>query len=319
MRSRLLTAFFVLEFTLVACHTRARAQGHAEDPKRSADAKKPATSEPEFPFTFNEDFEGNELGPGWNRFAITPPASLKNQKMSTEEVRRAALQSRNLSLVKSPVRKGSQALQITVYPDDAHAPGDEEKGKSRADIGIQNVSKAGSEGWYSWSVLIPEDYADAPPGPKPFQILTQFHRYTLLLDHQYVDGNQLSKSEKDDANSTSPAITVQYANPTGNQPVMILEYGLTEGKQPRKTWETPIKKGQWIDWQLHIKWSVEDDGFIEAWVNEKLLARQPGRNLYTDLPVDVRWGIYRGHHKYTTTNRIIIDDIRIAPTKSPAR
>lgn len=274
---------------------------------------------------FYEGFESGGLTSGWNIFSVTTHKNkdkLKRTKgrKQTEQIEipiQLQQATRSLKIVTSPVRQGVYALKVTVHPDDTPQPGDAKKEKSRAEIGIRDVGHPGTEGWYAWSVLIPEDYIDLPKGHKGFQIITQFHRYTKRVDDQYIDAQELPRNIREQAKGAGPTVAVHYGYQDG-QSGFALRYGTTH---PKDTWTQPIEKGQWFDWILHIRWSQGQDGFIEGWLNGKPVTpfngvdyKAYGPNMYTPLPVAFKIGLYRGH-KIQTANSVYFDEIRIGASR----
>ena len=106
---------------------------------------------------FEEDFET----PGINNLV----KKWDNVKVYSEEF---------LEFVTSPVRKGKYALKMTVKAGQGWF---NSRGKSysgvRAEITYDNHDQPGSEKWYAWSFLVPENFKNSPP--KLWQVMGQFH------------------------------------------------------------------------------------------------------------------------------------------------
>ena len=84
-------------------------------------------------------------------------------------------------------------------------------------------------------------------------------------------------------------------------------------------WEGPIRKDQWTDWVVHVKWSYRDDGLVEIWENGKLIAKRRGPNTFNDQRAPYfKMGIYKGWRdrqepKGMVSRRVIYhDEVRFA-------
>ncbi|MEI6465213.1 MAG: polysaccharide lyase [Verrucomicrobiota bacterium] len=132
-----------------------------------------------------------------------------------------------------------------------------------------------NERWYGESLLVPEDWVfDAAKG---HDIVMQWHA---------VPGN---------GRATYPnlAISIQDSHWFIQQ-----NFGATERKATRvkRKLDEPVRRGAWLAWVVHAKWSPRDDGLIEIWLDGKRVVEIKGPNVYTTIGVEytpyLKTGIY---------------------------
>lgn len=216
--------------------------------------------------------------------------------------------------VKVPGRKG-RSLKLTTLDQYDNAGAIDDDFRSRTEIILNPEHGEGSEYFYSWSFLIPDD-GDHPDDRMPDNIIGQWHEpenKDWILD-----------------DAKPPFFLIYKNNPStsGNLRQLGIMYGLrykdTDGRISGNYFSFPIEKeiekGKWTDIILHIYWSAESDkGFLEIWINgEKVryngMDRFYDANLYTDTngvsyPNYLKIGQYR--QGQTLTQSIYIDDLRI--------
>ncbi|MFK5951090.1 MAG: heparin lyase I family protein [Methylococcales bacterium] len=146
-------------------------------------------------------------------------------------------------------------------------PGDEASGGNRSEIQLfSNQDPICSEAWYAWSVLVPTDYAESVSNAG-FHTVGQWHAQrdtsssdlALQFDFQnpinfeYVPADHVNN---EDGSSDQLLLNSKILDESTNtlEGVAFASHGLT--------------KGQWIDFVIHIKWSLESDGFAEAWTRD---------------------------------------------------
>jgi hypothetical protein len=249
-----------------------------------------------------DGFEGGKVGSGWTGFAL-------HKRTPRPE------DSGSVDIVSDPVRKGKYALKLTIRPGDAVVGGDKARDKERAEfIRLNNCKKGsctlgtegaeGTELWYAWSILIPEDYKYVSAKPN-YQIMGQWH-------------DQPKPGEK--PTGYSPPISVHYES-SGDAQRFRIEYGLRQRGGPLQEFDAPIQKGKWVDLMFHIRFSTGSDGFVEAWRDGESFksssgaTRLTGTNMYNSQPNYLRLGLYRGRGQ-TQTNTFYYDEIRIGTTKA---
>ncbi len=158
-----------------------------------------------------------------------------------------------------PQRAGSM-IKFTVNP------GDEASGGNRSEILLfSNQDPMCSEAWYAWSFLVPVDYQESVSGDG-FHTVGQWHAQrdlgssdpTLQFDFQnpvnieYIPADH--KTNKGNAVSDRLVINSKIFNFEDDT---LLGVALASHD---------IVKGQWVDIVVHIKWSLQPDGFVEGWV-----------------------------------------------------
>lgn len=161
-----------------------------------------------------------------------------------------------LQVVTSPVLQGRYALKATVRQGDDPI----NSSGNRNELVYQGYEKEGSEYYYRWQVLFPQDY----PSVKTWQVFTQWHH----------DGC------------------------CGSPPVEFFVYGeelrftLTDSVTP---WKTALVRGKWQDFILHVKWSPEPSvGFVELWHNgQRVLSRYAHATMYPGNGIYLKMGLYR--------------------------
>ncbi len=201
-----------------------------------------------------------------------------------------------LQIVPHPARLGAGSAQFTLQPGDKHAGGNRSELKLYWDDGL------GATTWCSWSFLVPTDYADtaSPPG---HQIMGQWHDRppagVAWADYEHHP----------------PLIAIKYVLRDGVS-TMVITYGL-QGINKQIVATQVIQKGEWIDLRFHIRWSMGNDGYIEAWKNGQPITafngldhRVFGPNMYNETPAYLKLGLYRADG-FETTNSVYFDEVRV--------
>ncbi len=159
-----------------------------------------------------------------------------------------------------PQRAGSM-LKITVKP------GDEASGGNRSEILLfSNQDPVCSEAWYAWSFLVPVDFQESPSNDG-FHTVGQWHAQR-------------------DIDSSDPQLQIDFQNPVNIEYVPADHINKGNGVSDRLVINSKIfnfedntllgvpvaahdiVKGQWVDIVVHIKWSLQTDGFVEGWVRD---------------------------------------------------
>jgi hypothetical protein len=225
---------------------------------------------------------------------------------------REAAREDSLQVVSTPARCGRYAARFTVRPGEIVSNG------NRAEICRDNRDFPGSEGWYAWSFLIPVDFPDTQWRPKLWQCIGQWH-----------DQPNIERGETwDDFPGHSPSIAVYYTCKEGTSAIELWYGTYGKGEIQKVAAVAPIEKGRWMDLVFHIGWSHKEDGFLEAWLNEKPLIAPDqtehklfGANMWNDYPHYLKIGLYRSG-EFTTTSSVYFDEVRIGNNYkevSPAR
>ncbi len=71
----------------------------------------------------------------------------------------------------------------------------------------------------------------------------------------------------------------------------------------------------WYEWTVHVKWSYQEDGFLEIWKNNELVVSKVGPNTYNDaIGPFLRIGIYQSggwENRQATLKELLLDDVEI--------
>lgn len=166
-----------------------------------------------------------------------------------------AVSADRLSVVSSPVREGQYALKATVRQ------GDDPIGASgnRNELVYFGNEAVGSEYYYKWSTLFPDDY----PSEKTWQLFAQWHHFGCC---------------------GSPPL--QFI--VNGEQIMLAGVGKT-------VWTAPLERGKWYDFIMHAKWSPDPaEGFLELWVNgEKVVPRMAVATMFPNDTNYLKLGLYR--------------------------
>ncbi len=197
-------------------------------------------------------------------------------------------------------RLGDGCVEVSIHGEDLVARG------NRSEISISNFDPLNTTVWYAWSFMIPEDFIDEIPD-KPIMI-SQFH---MLPDFE--------KGERWGTYDAEPMLSVTYRY-EGEVSYIRINYGL-KNYNLNTVAELPIEKGVWIDLMFHLKWSRDQTGFVEAFMNGKAVSpfngidyKVHGPNMYNDVPPYLKFGIYRDKELHTVVNKIYFDELRIGTT-----
>ena len=75
------------------------------------------------------------------------------------------------------------------------------------------------------------------------------------------------------------------------------------------------EEGQWYEWKINVKWSYQEDGFLEVWKNDELVVRHLGPNTYNDDNGPyLRLGIYQNggwKNRQATHKELVVDDVQV--------
>ena len=240
----------------------------------------------------------------------TPPVAaftgdFERGDLSGWDVREAARDD-SIQIVTDPVHRGRYAAKFTVREGDFVSNG------NRAELTHDNGDRAGSEVWYAWSFLVPEEFPDTEWKPKLWQALGQWHDQpdkALGETWQTMPGR-------------SPSIAIYYTSKKGESAIELW-YG-TYGKDAvQKIVATaPLQKGKWHDMQFHIGWSQDETGFVEAFLDGQSLInpdgenhRATGPNMWNAASPFLKVGLYR-NKEITTTNSVYFDEVRAGATRA---
>ncbi|GLZ48516.1 hypothetical protein Acsp06_47010 [Actinomycetospora sp. NBRC 106375] len=183
---------------------------------------------------------------------------------------------RTMRIVTDDVRQGRYAAEFDLKPGDVPDFGGGERAEVQSDAGGA-VVKDGDERWYQWSMKFPADFQN-PTGV--WFIVMQWH-----------------------AGSGSPPLAINISD---EGTVDIGGDGLKG--EPRPT-IGPVRRGEWVDYTLHVKFSRDHDaGFVEAWENGQQTVPRTSRASMTSDSNYLKQGIYRDSGPATSVR---IDGLRV--------
>jgi len=140
-----------------------------------------------------------------------------------------------IATVTSPRRQGRFAARLTAEDGDLVV-----SENPRAQLMTAVMHRDGDEQYIGWSTYFPEDFP-AIGGTDPFYVFFQFHGVPY-------DG--------------SPPL----AFGVGTDGQIGLSRSASYGYD--RVWTAPLAKGRWIDFVVHVKWSMdEEEGFVELWLD----------------------------------------------------
>jgi len=134
-----------------------------------------------------------------------------------------------LQVVADPVHQGKYALKVTVKQGDnpINASG------NRNELFQEGGNEEGREAYYRWSTMFPADY----PSANDWQLFAQWH---------------------------------QPEDCCGSPPIQFYVHGeeirFTVSTAQTEVWRTPLQRGVWHDFILHVRFSDDAKvGFVELW------------------------------------------------------
>jgi hypothetical protein len=168
-------------------------------------------------------------------------------------------------------RTGDRALQVTVPPSTAGG----DVGRYQLVAGLA-PERAGQERWYGFSLLLGEEWDLS-------QIGVNREHFLLLVNDRYT---------RDDDNG--PGGT-NIAGEMQERPVFLSDTNNGSGTVEESVIDVgPMFTSRWIDFVIHVRWSMGADGFREIWRNGVPMGRWEGPTVYRDSPFEHRIGIYEG-------------------------
>jgi len=164
-----------------------------------------------------------------------------------------------LTVVSSPVRQGSRALRVELRSGDIASNG------NRNELVRTDAETEGTDRYYAWSTMFDASY----PIANTWQVFTQWHHSgccgspPLEFD---VNGQTLSLDRNPPSNSGTVAL-----------------------------WTTPLVRGVWHDFVMHVVWSSNPDlGFIELWYDgQKAIDGKAVQTLFPGQVNYLKQGLYR--------------------------
>ena len=131
------------------------------------------------------------------------------------------------------------------------------------------------ERWYGERILVPQDWVFDPA--KANDIVMQWHA---------IPGNW---------RATYPNLAISIGNTNW---FIRQSFGSAQTKPTRTNQKLPdpVRRGAWVSWVIHAKWSPGDDGLLQIWQDGKLVMDRKGPNVYSTIGVEytpyLKTGIY---------------------------
>ena len=168
-------------------------------------------------------------------------------------------------------RTGLRSAKLVMPPSDGSSVG------RHSSVFGGPIMGAGDEYWFGVSMYIGEDWdLSKLSGSSYFAHILGF-RWQRDSDKYNGPGSGINAELVDG----SPVFLSRVTTGDVGGDTGLLELG-------------PVVKGQWIDWVIHVKWSTGSDGFRYYYRNGALVGEHHGRNMYQDLPISHRFGLYEG-------------------------
>ena len=140
-------------------------------------------------------------------------------------------------------RAGTHSVQITVHEGDITAAGDDNTVVERAELDSGHYALRGREAWYGFSFLVPKDFP--------------------IVDDRLVIGS----CKQSDV--PRPITAQRFRN--GRHTFTVESQGQKESYSL-----PPIRLGQWVDMIYHMRYSTDQDGQVEVWMNGRRVVEYRG-------------------------------------------
>ena len=160
-----------------------------------------------------------------------------------------------LTVIQDPVRQGKYALRVELHQGDISSSGTRNEVENSS---AQYNEVEGNDKWYAWSSMFPSGF----PAPNTWQVFTQWH----------------------------------HSGPDGSPPVEFDVYGETiqlAHNGDTVLWRTPLVRGVWHDFVVHVFWS-STKGYVDLYYDgTKVLDHQATQTLYPGQYAYMKQGLYR--------------------------
>ncbi|MBA4192410.1 MAG: hypothetical protein C0467_30960 [Planctomycetaceae bacterium] len=168
----------------------------------------------------------------------------------------------------------------------------------RSEISLPH-EKGFQERWYAGRILIPEDW-----------VFDESRGEDIVLQWHALPG---------DFRPTFPNLAISVRN---DRWFVRQSHGDPKTQPTRSTTklDDPVKRGVWVSWVIHAKWSPKEDGLLRIWRDSKLVVDRKGPNVYGTIGVEytpyLKTGIYHpAWHLQTDEQRAAFEKAKPAATK----
>lgn len=155
---------------------------------------------------------------------------------------------RQFDIVKSPVRQGKYAAKFSVENRDKHGSNSGERSEVSnllpTDIPFDNRDREGDNFYYAWSTYFPKDF----PKIKRWAAIVQWHG-------QFGGTGSVTLGIKALENGGLYANLNAGKCGSDNFCERLKQFSILDN----------IKKGEWHDFVVRVKWSCSNDGELEVW------------------------------------------------------
>ncbi|MDQ4140937.1 MAG: polysaccharide lyase [Bacteroidota bacterium] len=177
-------------------------------------------------------------------------------------------------------RRGTKACRVELNSNEPNVGGS----RFRAELvqyGAGGPNKE-QERWFGFSMRVPEDWR-VIENTKSLDIFFQIHdrpdeceSYRTPPLSMFISKNMFQANILSDSNPCTKGVT-----PKGS------------GTTSKTVLNTPLIKGSWVDWVIHVKWSYKNDGLLEIWHNGKKVTTYRGPIGYNDKnSMYLKMGLY---------------------------
>lgn len=217
---------------------------------------------------------------------------------------------------------GNNSCKFTVSPTSIPA-----SGGNRAELTFDQNAIQDDISWYEYSFYVPANYQDVilndENGTVNWQILGQWRQQPV-----WTDGEDWDSFTGEDAQSPI-AVYYNYFSTSDSNYLNILQSPLANSIHGFDSqWNEvstisidykgipiaigKINKGEWINLKFNIKWSENNDGYIQVWKNGQELTNGKvfGSNMLNKASHYFKFGLYR-NPLIPHTNCIYYDEVKI--------
>lgn len=201
-------------------------------------------------------------------------------------------------VVTSPVRCGAYAARFEWRAGDVGGP----VGGYRAEVHdiLNYIAPAGSENWYSFSTMIPQDWPDLDAGV----VITQWHATPDLADGEVW---------------RSPPLAIRYSGTrlwvTARHSAEKIQTANDGTSVDLYDHPGEFTKGVWHDWVFRVRWDHGDGGIVDAWLDgDRAISYRGPIGYNDDFGVWFKIGLYRGREEHPETLVIHHDEYRRSDT-----
>jgi hypothetical protein len=203
-------------------------------------------------------------------------------------------------IITTPTRYGNQAVQFTLnYDDGWFLPASQWRLNNPEEL---HHFEMGSTHWYGFSIYLPEGFKinDQP------EIVNEF------LSKPDLDLGEIWERNAPAALIINGRNWEFVVNSDADENSSDGFYDTTH------QWELGNwQDGQWTDWVYHIKWSYEEDGFLQVWQNGDLVIDYVGPTTFNDetgpfWKIGIHERSWIGGPSDVLSRTIFYDEVRVA-------